>query len=87
LLARVAGSTEHAVVLALDFVERVTERRQKILGCRDDGAIEVELDHGLRFADGDRLCERALRCLALQVEQFGLRELAPQTEPLRGEGI
>ena len=37
---------------ALDFVQRISQRVQEILVGGDDRAVEVELDHGLRLADG-----------------------------------
>ena len=67
---------EHAVMLALDLVERVAERVQEILVGGDDGAVEVELDHGLRLAEcAASLCRRALWIFALllQIEHAGLR--------------
>ena len=42
---------EHAVVLALDLVERVSDRAEEILVGGDDGAVHVEFDHGLGAAD------------------------------------
>ena len=42
---------EHAVVLALDLVERVADGAEEILVGGDDGAVHVELDHGLGPAD------------------------------------
>ena len=41
---------EHAVVLALDLVERIAHRAEEILVGGDDGAVHVEFDHGLRAA-------------------------------------
>ena len=42
---------EHRVMLALDLVEPVADRAEEILVGGDDGAVHVEFDHGLRFAD------------------------------------
>ena len=42
---------EHAVMLALDFAESVADRLEEVLVGADDGAVHVEFDHGLRFAD------------------------------------
>jgi hypothetical protein len=39
------------VVLALDLVEPVADRAEEIFVGGDDGAVHVEFDHGLRFAD------------------------------------
>jgi hypothetical protein len=49
---------EHAVVLALDLLEAVAERIEKILIGRDDRPIHVEFDHGLRLVE--RIEHRAL---------------------------
>ena len=49
------GINEHAVVLALDFGQRVAQRVEEIVVRRDDGAVELELDHGLRLVDCGRL--------------------------------
>jgi hypothetical protein len=46
---------EHAVMLAFDFPEREAECGEEILVRRDDGAVEIEFDHGLRFVDRGRL--------------------------------
>ena len=46
---------EHAVVPALDFVERVSQGGQEIVVGGDDRAVDVELDHGLGLADGGDL--------------------------------
>ena len=46
------GRHEHAVMLALDFGERVAERVQESVVGGDDGAVEIEFDHRLRAADG-----------------------------------
>src|SRR3954469_24812377 len=37
-------------MLALDLVEPIAERIEKVLVGRDDGPIKVEFDHGLRAA-------------------------------------
>ena len=42
---------EHAVMLALDFVQRVAERVEEVLVGGADRAVHVELDHRLRLAD------------------------------------
>src|SRR6202012_4530813 len=76
---------EHAVMLALDFLQRVTERGEKIRIGRDDRSVEVELDHRLRFADGRRLCQRALQFRpAWKTEHVGLRAGSVR-KPLGGE--
>jgi hypothetical protein len=54
---------KHAVMLALDLAERITERFQEIFVCGDNRAIQIELDHSLRLADRfdlrqRRLCDR-----------------------------
>ena len=65
---------KHAVMLALDLVERVAHRVEKILVGGDDGAVELELDHRLRLADGVRLRERFLQiCIPLKIEHVRLR--------------
>jgi hypothetical protein len=46
---RVGRFDEHAVVLALDLAQRVTHSREEILVGRKNGAVELELDHGLRL--------------------------------------
>ena len=46
---------EQAVMLALDFGQRIAERLAEILVRSDDGAVELELDHGLGAADGGDL--------------------------------
>jgi hypothetical protein len=40
---------EHAMVLAPDFIEPITQRAQKILVGGDDRAVEIKLDHRLRL--------------------------------------
>ena len=47
----VSGLGEHRMVLPLDLLERIAERLEKILVGTENGAIERELDHGLRLAD------------------------------------
>jgi hypothetical protein len=39
------------MMLALDLGERVTKRAKEVIVCGDDGAVEIELDHGLRPGD------------------------------------
>jgi hypothetical protein len=51
---------EHAVMLSADFVERVTQRGQKVFVGRNDRAIELEFDDCLRAANGSRLRLRRL---------------------------
>jgi hypothetical protein len=84
---------EHAVRLALDFAERVAQSLEKILVGGDDGAVHVELDHGLGAADRDDLSgvfhvSNFLRCdvggefddterLAVLVEDRVVRRLDP----------
>ena len=46
---------EHAVMLALDFVQAVAHRGEEIVVGGDDRAVEVEFDHGLGLADGGDL--------------------------------
>ena len=46
-----AGVDEHAVMLALDFGQRIADRFQEIFVGGDDGAVEIEFDHRLRAAD------------------------------------
>src|SRR6202007_1161430 len=76
---------EHAVMLALDFLQRITECGEKIRVGRDDRSVEVELDHRLRFADGLRLCQRTLQsCPALKTEHIGLR-VGSVRKPVEGE--
>ena len=54
---RIAGIDEHAVVLAFDFIETIADGGEEIGIGGDDGAIHVEFDHGLRFADrGELAC-------------------------------
>jgi hypothetical protein len=36
---------------AADLVQGVTDRLEEVLLGADDGAVHVEFDHGLRFAD------------------------------------
>jgi len=52
---------KHAVMLALDLAERITERLQKIFVCGDNRAIQIELDYSLRLADRFDLRQRRLR--------------------------
>jgi len=58
-LVRVAAAQirrrEHLMMLALDFVETVTHRVEKVLVGGDDRAVHLELDHRLRPADRGRL--------------------------------
>jgi hypothetical protein len=42
---------EHLVMLARDLGERVAHRGEEIVVGGDDGAVEIELDHGLRAGD------------------------------------
>jgi hypothetical protein len=42
---------EHAVMTPLDLLQRVTQRLQEVLVRRDNGSIQLELDHGLRLAE------------------------------------
>jgi len=42
-------------MFADDFVQRVAQCAQEILVCFLDGAVQVELDDGLRLADGGKL--------------------------------
>ena len=44
----IVGIDKHAVMLALDFFQRVAKRIQKILVGIDDAAIKAEFDDGLR---------------------------------------
>ena len=46
---------EHAMVLTADLVEAVADSFKKILVCLHDAAVERELDHCLRLADGREL--------------------------------
>ena len=50
-----AGADEYSVMLALDLVEPVAQRGQEVLIGRDDGAVEIELDHRLGAADRGNL--------------------------------
>ena len=50
---------EHAVMLALDFAERVAEGFQEIVVGGEDDAVHAKLDHGLRPAE--RVGERLVR--------------------------
>ena len=43
------------MVLANDFVARVAGGREEVVVCTDNRAIELELDHCLRFPDGGDL--------------------------------
>src|SRR5690606_29150585 len=42
---------EHGMVVGLDLVERITDSRAEILIDVQDIAVEIELDHGLRFVE------------------------------------
>ena len=46
---------KHAVMLALDLVQPVAERREEIVVGGDDRAVQVEFDDGLGLADGGDL--------------------------------
>ena len=46
---------EHAVVLALDLLQAVTQRIQEVLIRGQDGAVELELDDRLRLVDRGHL--------------------------------
>ncbi len=50
-LSRLRLRHEHAVMLALDFGQRITDSFAEILVGDDDRAVEVELDHSLRLVD------------------------------------
>src|ERR1700721_3779199 len=45
------GIDKHAVVVALDLSQSISDRVQEIVVRGDDGAIHVELDDRLRFTD------------------------------------
>ena len=47
---------KQAVVFVFDLFQCVTQRLQKILVRGNDGAVHLELNHRLRFADGGDLC-------------------------------
>jgi hypothetical protein len=65
---------QHAVMLAPDFLKRVTEYAEEVLVRCDDGAIRIELDQRLGFTNGRRLCEGAPQLrLASQTEHLELR--------------
>ena len=65
---------KYTVVLALDLIERVAERLEKILIRFDDRAIEIEFYDGLGATDGGRLRQRILQIgLALSVKHLSLR--------------
>ena len=42
---------ENAVMLALDFLERVSDCAEEVGICRDDRSVHVELDDGLRLVE------------------------------------
>ncbi len=46
---------EHAMMLPLDLVQRVTHRLQEVLVGGHNRAVELKLDDGLRFVDGGEL--------------------------------
>jgi hypothetical protein len=46
----VGGRDEHAVMLALNFGQRITHCAEEIIVRRDDGAVHVEFDNGLGAA-------------------------------------
>ena len=46
---------EHAVMLPLDLVQRVSHRLQEVLVGGHDRAVELKLDDGLRIVDGSEL--------------------------------
>lgn len=54
---------EHAVVLALDFRQRVAQRIQKALVCRQNGAVEAELNDCLHLVYGCKLGDNFVRAL------------------------
>ena len=49
--AAIVGLDEHAVVIALDFTERVAGRAQEVFVGGDDRAVHVEFNYRLRPAD------------------------------------
>ena len=63
-------------MLALDFAERVAEGFQEIVVGGADGAVQVELDHGLRPAE--RVGERLVRGILEKLEH-------EEPHPDRGE--
>ncbi len=54
--AGIGRIAKHAVVLADDFVECIPDRLEQIVVGLDDGAIEIEFDHGLNPAECCGLC-------------------------------
>ncbi len=49
---RIFRVDEHAVMLALNFGQAVSDRAEEIVVRPLDNTVEVEMDDGLRFADG-----------------------------------
>src|SRR5262249_18228263 len=47
-----ARRNEHAVMLALDLLERVTHRLEKVLIGRNDRPVHIEFDYGLGSRNG-----------------------------------
>ena len=72
---------EHAVVLALDLVERVAQRIQEVLVGVTDRAVERELDHRLRLADGGELA------LVIGVAQLLLGDIGRVFDDLVGLAV
>ena len=60
---------KHAVMLALDLLQRIAERLEEIVVGGDDRAVEFKLDDGLGFVDGVNLAAHFKR-VGIQVE-FG----------------
>ena len=50
-----SGIDEHAVMLAPDFLQRITKRGEEVFVRRQDFPVGPELDHRLRLADGREL--------------------------------
>jgi hypothetical protein len=62
---------EDRVVFAGDLLQPVSHRIQEIPVGRDDGSVHVELDHGLRFADGVHLGKRVARLRIAAPQRHG----------------
>ena len=73
---RLHGVDEQAVMLADDLVELVAQHRQEVLVGRLHGAVELELDVGVRGVDGG---QDAARVLPLD---FGFRDVVAHAEVL-----